>query len=80
MDKVNKFFPVKVKSVDEARGIVEAVVSDNSIDRYGDVIQPTAYKSRLKDFMQHPVLLSSHNYDSLQNQIGTWEKVKISVS
>lgn len=75
MEKINKFLPIKIRSIDDTKGTVEAVVSSESIDRYGEVIKVDAYQKRLKTFMKHPVLLSSHNYNSLTNQIGTWEKI-----
>jgi len=75
MDKINKFVPIKIKSVNEEKGLVEAVVSSESIDRYGEIIEVNAYTKRLKTFMKHPVLLSSHNYSKLTNQIGIWEKI-----
>jgi hypothetical protein len=76
MELTRKTFIGEVKSVDEKNFTVTAVMSDESVDRYKEVILVDAWKKRLKDFMKHPVLLSSHDYYSgLMNQIGEWEKV-----
>jgi HK97 family phage prohead protease len=54
-----------------------ALVSSASVDRHREVVEPEAYKKWLKTYKAHPVLLSSHNYDNLQNVIGEAESVKI---
>jgi hypothetical protein len=77
MEKICKFIPIEVRSFDEEKGTVEAIVSSEAIDRYGEVIKADAFKKRLKQFMKHPVLLSSHRYSDLRSQIGIWEKVWI---
>ena len=58
---------------DEADGRVAAILSTEDKDRDGDIIRAAGWD--LDSFNQHPVLLSSHNYGSLQNQIGEWENV-----
>jgi len=77
MEKKTKIFIGQIKSVDEEKFTVEAVVSDETIDRYGEVILADAYKKRLNNYKKHGVLLSSHNYGSLLKQIGMAENVKI---
>lgn len=74
---IRKIFPSAVRSVDTERKIVETVMSDETLDRYDEVIQVSAYKKTLKNFMKHPVLLSSHDYGDLRSQIGEWIKVWI---
>jgi len=77
MAKVIKTFISNIKSVDEVNGIVEAVVSDETIDRYREVIKIDAWKKGLSSYKKHGVLLSSHDYSKLTNQIGIAESVKI---
>lgn len=77
MEKKTKVFIGQIKSVDEEKFTVEAIVSDETIDRYGEVILADAYKKRLNNYKKHGVLLSSHNYGSLLKQIGMAENVKI---
>ncbi len=70
MDKVVKTFVSEIRAVNEKDFTVEAVVSDETVDRYGEVIQVDAWKKRIKRYKEHGVLLSSHRYDKLTNQIG----------
>ena len=77
MDKVIKTFIGEIRSIDEKNFTLEAVVSDETIDRYQEVIKIDAWKKGLKNYQKHGVLLSSHNYGTLINQIGIAEKVKV---
>lgn len=74
-DKVIKIFKGEIKAVDEAKATVTAKISDQTIDRYNDIILASAWKKGLTNFKKHPVLLSSHRYGSLQSQIGKVKKV-----
>jgi len=75
VEKINKIFIGKVRSVNEEDFTLEAVASDETIDRYKEVIKADAYKKRLGTYKKHPILLSSHKYNALTNQIGMAEKV-----
>jgi len=75
MDKVIKTFVSQIRSINETNKTLEAVISDETIDRYGEIIQVDAWKKRLKRYKEHAVLLSSHKYDKLTNQIGEAERV-----
>jgi hypothetical protein len=76
VDMVIKAFPSHIKSVNSEKFTAEVVMSDETKDRYGEVIRADAYKKTIKNFMKHPILLSSHlSWGSLRNQIGVWEKV-----
>jgi hypothetical protein len=51
-------------------------MSDETLDRYDEVIRAEGYRKHIKKFMEHPILLSSHKYaGDLRSQIGEWEKV-----
>lgn len=76
MEKVIKTFISEIKGIDEKNFTVEAVVSDETIDRYQEVIKIDAWKKGLSSYKKHGVLLSSHNYGKLTNQIGVAEKVR----
>tara|TARA_Y100000310_G_scaffold292081_1_gene320545 strand:- start:2298 stop:3041 length:744 start_codon:yes stop_codon:yes gene_type:complete len=71
----DKLYRAEIKSVDEDKGTVTAVVSSEKKDRDGDIIRVAGWD--LKEFLEHPVLLSSHNYRSLLNQIGEWTDIKV---
>jgi len=77
MDKIVKTYIGEIKSVDEKNYTVEAVVSDETVDRYQEVIKIDAWKGGLSEYKKHGVLLSSHNYGKLTNQIGVAEKIRV---
>jgi hypothetical protein len=64
-----------IKAVDDTDHTVQAILSTEARDRDGDIIRQSGWD--LGNFKSHPVLLSSHKYLGLQNQIGEWQNVKI---
>jgi len=70
MTHVSKFVRPEIKILDKGAGIISAVVSTESVDRDGDIIRQGYWD--LDHFKTHPILLSSHNYRGLTNQIGHW--------
>ena len=59
-------FQMAVKSVedDEKGGVViEGLASTPDIDRYRDIVEPTAFKSALEMYMKNPTVLRSHDSD-----------------
>ena len=77
MDKVVKFIRAEVRSVNDKDFTIETVISNKEVDRDGDIVQPDAFKKRLKSYKAHPVLLSSHSYNDLRKQIGEAKDIKI---
>lgn len=67
--------PEEIKILDKANGRISAVVSTESVDRDGDIIRQANWD--LDHFKSHPILLSSHNYRGLQNQIGEWTDMRV---
>lgn len=53
---------------------IQAVLSDESEDRDGDIIRQDWV---LDHFQKHPVLLASHDYRDLRSQIGEWEDMGV---
>jgi len=76
-EKILKTFKAEIKSVDEDKHTLEAVISTKKVDRMGDVVLPSSIEGRIKTYKQHPILLSSHNYWALTAQIGKAEDIKI---
>ncbi len=76
-EKQSMVFASKIKAVNFEKGTVDVIMSDASIDRYREVIDPRAWKKGLANYKKHPVLLSSHNYHGLTNQIGKAETIKV---
>ena len=70
-----KFMKAETKILDEAEGTISAIVSTESVDRDGDIIRQDGWD--LRHFKAHPVLLSSHNYRGLTNQIGEWTRMEV---
>lgn len=75
--KVNKQFVAEIKAIDKKNYTVEAVVSDESVDRYKEVVLADAYIKDLPTYKKHPILLSSHDYDGLTKQIGEAEYIAV---
>lgn len=79
MDTIYKTFKAQVKGIDEDGTIDMLIpVSSMSVDRDGEVVEPSAFKKTIPKFMKHPVLVASHDYRALTNQIGEWTRLKIS--
>jgi len=52
-----------VKQIDEQNpNIVHATVSTDEIDRYNEVVQPSAFKEALPAFLANPVVLPAHQH------------------
>ena len=73
-----KTYRVECKATEED-GVIDAFIpmSMDSRDRDEERILPTAFEKPLPIFAKRPVLLSSHNYGSLTNQIGEFKELKI---
>ena len=76
-EKVTKYFLGKVRSVDPKTFTAEVVISDETKDRYDERVLVSSFTKTKKEFMKHPVLLSSHAYRGLMNQLGVFESIKI---
>jgi HK97 family phage prohead protease len=78
METVYKTFRAEIKEVEDDGSLNMFIpVSSGKSDRDGEVVEPSAFKKTLKEFMKHPVLVASHDYRDLTNQIGEWTKLKI---
>ncbi len=82
MEMIYKMFRAEVRGVNADEGTVDMLipVSTASVDRDGEIVEPSAFKKTLPKFMKRPVLVSSHDYRDLTNQIGEWTKLKITDS
>jgi HK97 family phage major capsid protein/HK97 family phage prohead protease len=60
------------KAVKRDDGKIEFVMSDETVDRYGDIIAASGWK--LSNFKQNPIALFGHNSSF---PIGTWEDVRV---
>lgn len=60
VDMVRKFFQPEIRKFDADTGEIEVVVSDGTIDRIGDTINPGGWE--LKNYRKNPVVLVDHRY------------------
>lgn len=70
IEKRIKYFRAKVLSIDEKNYTARCVFSTEQKDRDEEILPVSSWEKRIKTFAEHPVLVSSHNYKGLQNQIG----------
>ncbi len=77
MDTVYKTFKGEVSKLDDGSLNIYIPVSSKEWDRSEEVVEPTAFKRTLPKFKKHPVLVASHDYGDLENQIGEWTSLKI---
>jgi len=77
MNKRVKYFRSRVKGIDLEKYTAKIVISDETLDRHGERVLVTSFGKTIKDFMKHPVLLSSHAYRGLLNQIGKFEDLRV---
>lgn len=63
-----KQLAVQVKVLDGAKGLVEYIASDESIDSYGEVIRANGW--RFDRFAKNAPFVDSHRYDSLECLLG----------
>jgi len=71
---VRKLTSADVKAVNVEDGTVTAVVSDESVDRDGDIIRAQGWQ--LDAFRALPVMLADHDY-SIEKAIGRWRDIRI---
>lgn len=68
--KIIKYIKAETSNIDELNHTARHYISTEDLDRDKEIILLSAWKKRLSTFKQHPIMLSSHNYQSLQSQIG----------
>ena len=80
LKKIFKTFrTIVIKIDDKEEGVIDMLIpmSTSKTDRHGESIDPKGWKKHLKAFKKRAILLSSHNYGSLQNQIGELLDVQV---
>ncbi|MFW6061163.1 MAG: hypothetical protein ACODAQ_13360, partial [Phycisphaeraceae bacterium] len=73
----------EAKSIDEAARTIDFVCSDKTLDRYGEVVEPSAFRNSLDAFMRNPVFPYNHSYEALGHQmptLGHWKSVRVTDS
>jgi len=75
------FTRMKQRGIDEDKRQVHFLCSTDTVDRYGEIVEPEAYRASLDSFMDNPVFAAGHQHIGLSGEptvIGHWEKVWIS--
>jgi len=68
--KITKTFRSTCVKAEGMENAVVATISTAGVDRDHERVLPAAFKKNLGIYKQHPILLSSHEYRGLMNQIG----------
>jgi HK97 family phage prohead protease len=77
METLFKTFKGEVTKEEDGSLNIFIPLSSKNMDRDGEVIDPSAFKKTISKFMEHPVLVASHDYSDLKNQIGEWTRLKV---
>ena len=70
----------RVTSVNAEKRQVSGILSTPTIDRYGEIVLPEAFKDSLPRFMQNPKFLGGHQsntFDGSPTSIGHWIDMKV---
>lgn len=70
-----------VRKIDADQRTVEAIVSTGEVDRYQEIVEPSAFKKWLKHFQANPVMLAAHDHSAWSTGeptvIGKWMDIRI---
>lgn len=75
MKKFTKLFVTKPASIDEEAKTVRFKISDNTADRYGEVVDQSTWN--FKNFMKNPIVLWGHDPDEPENCLGTADEIEV---
>lgn len=65
---ISKLLPAETKVQDAKTGTIEYIVSDESVDRQGDIVRLKGW--RFDQMPKNAPLIDSHRYGSLEHQLG----------
>ncbi|MEM9881411.1 MAG: HK97 family phage prohead protease [Planctomycetota bacterium] len=68
------------KSIDEANRTIDFVCSSATVDRYGEIVEPAAFRASLPAFLQNPAFPFGHTYDLRGDQtptVGRWLSMRV---
>lgn len=70
----------QAKSIDRDNRTIDFVCSTGTVDRYGEIVEPEAFRDSLPDFMRNPAMPFGHFYDAVQGQtptVGHWKDMRV---
>jgi HK97 family phage prohead protease len=68
------------ESINQEQRTIRFVCSSDQVDRYGEIIEPDAYRAILPQFMLNPVFMAGHIYVGPAGEptcIGYWRDLKV---
>lgn len=71
---------VNRKGIDRDARTIEFVCSTATVDRYGEIVEPSAFKSSLPAFLLNPAFPAGHQYefsDQHTPTVGHWKSMRI---
>ena len=72
--------PVASKSINAEARTIDFTCSTGTIDRYGEIVEPEAFRRSLPQFMQNPAFPFGHSYDASSGHlptVGYWKSLAI---
>ena len=70
----------QAQSINEAERTIQFIASDATVDRYGEIVEPGAFRNSLEDFLKNPVFPFGHQYHAdggTLPTLGHWRSVEI---
>ncbi|MEX0886059.1 MAG: HK97 family phage prohead protease [Phycisphaeraceae bacterium] len=70
----------QANSINQAERTIQFTASDATVDRYGEVVEVSAFKASLGAFMQNPVFPFGHSYDAAGGTLptlGHWRSMEV---
>lgn len=74
MRRITKLFNTKATSINEDTKTVTFVISDNQVDRYGEVVDQKSWN--FKEYLKNPIVLWGHDPSEPENVLGTGASLK----
>ena len=68
-----------IEKIEGATGEFSAIASTGAVDRDGEIIEPSAFKATIPEFMKNPVLVAGHTYSGFSGEatvIGSVKEMK----
>lgn len=68
------------KSIDEQARTIRFICSTRNVDRYGEIVEPSAFSDWLQTFESNPVFVAGHTYiapDGSPTVIGYWSDLQV---
>lgn len=69
MNEQRRALNIQTRIVDEEKGIVEYVASDEAVDSYGDIIRAKGWRFNL--FKKNAPFVDSHDYSTIKKLVGS---------